>query len=371
MITILNKRRVPHNSSLIIHLLSLITLFSGCKSKSLEENAVAFSMSDTMMDKCAFYEVKSEDVKNEIRLFGKIEADNNRTAQIFSPVGGLVTAINVGLGDYVKQGDVLATVKSTEVASFQKEKLTAQNEVAIAEKNLQVAKDLFEGKLNSEKDIIAAEKELETAQVELARVNEVYGIYNLKKGSVFSVRAPISGFVLSKQIYINEMLRLDEDEPLFSIANTNEIWAVAYVNESNISQIKEDYDVIVNTLAFPDMNYKGKIEKIYNIIDPTTKSMKFRVRLQNSDFKLKPDMNCTVSVHYSENKQMIAVPSSSVIFDKSKYWVMVFKDRHNIETRQVEIYRQLGDKTYISSGLSENETVISENGLLVYDALND
>lgn len=361
------------NSTLKIIFLfaGIVAMTSGCKNKPLEENATAFSMSDTMLKKCKFYEVKNEDVKNEIRFFGKIEADNNKTAQVFSPVGGLVTSINVGLGDFVKQGDVLTIIQSSEVAEFQKQKLDAQNDVAIAEKNLQVAKDLFAGKLNSEKDVTAAEKELEKAKAELARINEVYGIYNIKKGSAFSVVAPINGFVISKKINSNEMLRPDENEPLFSIANTNEIWAVAYVNESNISQIKEGYEVIVNTLAFPDTNYKGTIEKIYNVIDANTKSMKFRVRLTNNDFKLKPDMNCTVSVHYSENKKLIAVPSSAVIFDKSKYWIMLFKDRNNIETRQVEIYRQLGDKTYIQSGLNENETVISENGILVYDALND
>lgn len=354
-----------------IFLLCVAITLNSCNNKPLEENATVFSMSETMFNKCEFYEVKNEDVKNEIRLFGKLEADNNKMAQVFSAVGGVVTSINVGLGDFVKQGDVLATIQSSEVASFQKEKIDALNDVAIAEKNLQVAKDLFEGKLNSEKDVKAAEVELEKAKTELARINEVYSIYNIKNSSVFSVRAPISGFVMTKKVNINELLLTSENEPLFSIANTNEIWAVAYVNESNISQIKENYDVTVSTLAFPDTHYKGKIEKIYNVIDPTTRSMKFRVRIPNNDFQLKPDMNCTVSVHYSENKQMVAVPSSAVIFDKSKYWVMVFKDRNNIETRQVEIYRQLGETTYILSGLNENETVISKNALLIYDAIND
>ena len=99
--------------------------------------------------------------------------------------------------------------------------------------------------------------------------------------------------------------------------------------------------------------------------------MKVRVKIPNSDLKLKPEMHCTVSVSFSENKKMIAIPSSAVIFDKSKYWVMVFKDKHNIETRRVDIYRQLGEITYIKSGLEEGETVISKNGLLIYDAIND
>ncbi|HEY8397657.1 MAG TPA: efflux RND transporter periplasmic adaptor subunit [Flavihumibacter sp.] len=348
-----------------------ILLVAGCNSKQLEEKAIAFSMSETMMNQCEFARATLKDVKNEIRLFGKIEADNNRTAQVFSVVGGLVTSIKAGLGDYVKEGDVLATIQSTEVATFQKERMNALNDVAIAEKALKVAKELYEGKLNTEKDVVAAEIELEKARAELARIQQVYGIYDIKPGSVFPVRAPISGFVIKKNINRNELLRPDENEPLFAIANTSEIWAVAYVNESDISQIKENYDVEVNTLAFPDKHYQGKIEKIYNVIDPTTKSMKFRVRIANDDYHLKPDMNCTVSVHYSEDKQMVAVPSSALIFDKSKYWVMVFHDRNNIETRRVEVYRKLGDITYIQSGLNEDETVITKNSLLIYDALND
>ncbi len=99
--------------------------------------------------------------------------------------------------------------------------------------------------------------------------------------------------------------------------------------------------------------------------------MKARVKLPNTDFKLKPEMNCTVSVHYTEPDSLPAVNSSAVIFDKSKNWVMVFKSKHDIETRQVSVYRQLGEVTYIKSGLAPGETVITKNSLLVYDAIND
>ncbi|MFT3750449.1 MAG: efflux RND transporter periplasmic adaptor subunit [Agriterribacter sp.] len=352
-------------------LVCAVIFISSCKNKQVNETGTAFSLSDTMLAKCTFYEASPKELKNEIRLFGKLEADNNKTAQVFSVVGGLVTSINVGLGDYVKQGEVLATIQSSEVANYEQQRQDAINEVAISEKKLQVENDLFAGKLNTEKDVKVAEAELNKAKANLARLKEIYSIYKFKKGSVFPVVAPINGFVITKKININELLLSEEHEPLFSIANTNEIWAVAYVNESNISQIRENYEADVNTLAFPEITYKGRIEKIYNVIDANTRSMKFRVRISNNDFQLKPDMNCTVSVRYAEKDSMIAVPSSAVIFDKSKYWVMIFKDRHNLETRRIEPYRQLGDTTYIQSGLTEGETVISKNGMLIYDALND
>ena len=135
-------------------------ILSACGNKP-EETVETFTMSDTMLKKCEFYTTGKQEVKNSIRLFGKIEADNNKMAQIYPILSGVVTSINVGLGDYVNQGQILASIQSAEIAGFQKERLDAINDVSTAEKNLQVAKDLFSGKLNSERDVTIATKELE------------------------------------------------------------------------------------------------------------------------------------------------------------------------------------------------------------------
>ncbi|MBX2895390.1 MAG: efflux RND transporter periplasmic adaptor subunit [Cyclobacteriaceae bacterium] len=355
----------------IYYFLFALLLLQACREKKYEDNAVAFSISDTMLASCEFYEAAEQAVKNEIRLFGKITVDNNKMARVNSIVGGSVITVNAELGDYVKQGEILATIRSSEVAEFQRQLLDAQSDVAVAEKTLQVTRELFEGKLNSERDVNAAEKELVKAKAELARINEVYAIYNLRNGSTYNIMAPISGFVLEKNIFPNEQLRGDVSESLFSIAEINEVWALANVSESDISKIQVGYDAEVRTLGFPDKLYKGKIDKIFNAIDPETKAMKVRVRIPNDNFQLKPEMMATVNVFFTENKKLMAVPSSSIIFDKSKNWVMVFKDKQNIDTRQVEVYKQLGTTTYLTSGLTAGEKVISKNGLFVYDAIND
>ncbi len=167
------------------------------------------------------------------------------------------------------------------------------------------------------------------------------------------------------------LLRNDRSENIFDIAEINEVWAMANVNESDINKVKLGQDASITTLSYPDKVFKGKVDKIFNVIDPLTKAMNARVKLQNSDFLLKPDMNASIKLSFNEKASMIAVPSSAIIFDKSKNFVMIFKDRNNIETRAVEVYRQVGDITYIASGLKENEKVITTNELFIYDALND
>lgn len=356
-----------------LSLLAFGALFlTGCFKKELPaDTGVAFSMSDTMLARCAFDTVHKQDVKDELKLFGKVTADNSRQTHIYPIMSGDVVSIPVELGDHVRQGQVLATVRSSEVADFQRQLLDARADVAMAEKNVQVARDLYAGKINSEKDVTAAEKELEKSKAELSRINEVYNIYHLKDGSIYNITAPISGFIIYKDITQNEQLRSDKSDIIFSIAQIDEVWVLANVNESYIAKVETGYDAEVKVISYPDRVFKGKVDRIFNVIDPDTKAMKILVRIQNSDLSLKPEMNATVTLKYSEHKELVAVPSSAVIFDKSKNWVMVFKDRNTIDTRQVEVYRQLGDVTYVSTGLQEGERVISKNGLMIYDALND
>ena len=360
-----------HSFRISFFLFSALMFISACTHKPNEETAVAFTMSDSMMNRCEFTPARMQQVKNVLRLFGKIAADNNKLAEVYPIVGGSVLKINVELGDYVEQGQVLATVRSSEIADFERQRLDARADAALAEKNLQVAKELFAGKLNSDRDVKSAQKELEKAQAELNRINEVFGIYNIKQGSVYNITAPISGFIVSKNITPNEQFRSDKSDVIFSIARIDEVWALANVNESDISLIHEGYDADISTISYPDTTFHGKVDRIFNAIDPSTKAMKVMVKITNPTYLLKPDMSATVNVRYSEDKELIAIPSSSVIFDKNRNWVMVFKDRNNVETRQVEVYRQLGDITWLSDGILAGEKVISKNGLMIYDALND
>lgn len=310
-------------------------------------------------------------LKNELGFYGKITADNNKLIEVFPVVGGNVSKVFVELGDYVQKGQLLATIRSTEVAGFEKELDDANNDVLIAKNNVKVAQELFDGKLSAERDVLEAKSQLEKAQSQQHRIQETYKIYNIKKGATYEVRSPLNGFIIQKKINQDMLLRSDKTDNIFDIAEINEVWAIANVNESDINQVKLGIDAAVTTLSDPGKVFQGKVDKIFNIIDPETKAMKVRIKLDNKGYLLKPEMRATIKLSYTENQQMLTVPSSALIFDKSKSFIMIFKDRNNIETRQVEVFRQVAGTAYISSGLQESEKVITENQLLIYDALND
>lgn len=348
-------------------------MFVSCKEeeKGTEDHKQTFVLSDKMLGTTRTAIAVIEPLKNELKFYGKITADNNKLIEVFPVVGGNVTKVFVELGDYVQKGQLLATIRSTEVAGFEKELDDANNDVLIAKNNVKVAQELFEGKLSAERDVLEAKSLLEKAQSQLRRIRETYTIYNIKKGSNYEVRSPLSGFVIQKKINQDMLLRNDKTDNIFDIAEINEVWAIANVNETDINQVKLGIDAAVTTLSNPDKVFNGNVDKIFNIIDPETKAMKVRIKLDNKGYLLKPEMRATIKLSYIETMEMLTIPSSAVIFDKSKSFVMVFKDRNNIETRQVEVFRQVGGTAYISLGLNNGEKVITENQLLIYDALND
>ena len=360
------------NLILILTVLSL-AFFWSCQTHTDNSNADSktFVLSDTTLKTTTFAKAVSQPLKNELEFFGKITADNNKLIEIYPVVGGSVTRVYVELGDYVQKGQLLATIRSTEVAGFEKELNDAQNDVKVARNNLKTAQELYEGKLNTEREVLIAKSELDKSESQLNRIQETYKIYSLKPNAVYEVRSPISGFIIQKMINEDMLLRNDHTNNIFDIAQIDEVWAIANVSESDIQQIELGYDAQVLTVSYPGKVFNGKIDKIFNIIDPETKSMQVRIKLDNPDFLLKPEMKATVKISNTQKVNMLSVPSSSIIFDKSRNFVMVYKDRFNIETRRVDVFRQLGDLTFVSSGLKEGENVITHNQLLIYDALND
>ncbi|RWW91682.1 efflux RND transporter periplasmic adaptor subunit [Flavobacterium cerinum] len=352
-------------------IVAALTLNSCEHKKEAEETKQHFVMTDKMHEECTFANAATDFAQNEIRLFGKVTADNNSMAQVYPAVGGNVISIDAELGDYVKQGQLLASIRSSEVAGFQSQTTDADANVSIAERNLQSVKDMYEGKLASEKELVVAQKELDKARSEKSRMGEINHIYKLKNGSVYNLYAPISGYVVYKDISPNEILLNNRENALFTIAKLDNVWVLANVNESDLDNVKQGQDVSIQTIAYPNKNIKGKIDKVFNVIDPDTRAAKALIKVPNTDIALKPEMNATVTVHYADTKKFVSVPSEAVVFDKNKNFVMVFKDKNNIETREVIIYKALKETTYLSGGLKDGEQIIVKGNLLIYDAIND
>ncbi|HMC86213.1 MAG TPA: efflux RND transporter periplasmic adaptor subunit [Chitinophagaceae bacterium] len=352
-----------------------VTLFTICScNNKVPETKIKtpFCLTDTLQKKAVIEVVKLQIVKNAIALSGKIEANEDKWIKVYPVVGGVVEEMKVQLGDYVTKGQNLAVIRSGEIADYQSQLSYAQSSVKIANKTLTSTKELFKSGLTTEKDVVTAETDLEKAAADLKRMEQTTSIYGAKSNAMQIIVAPVSGFVIEKNITDKMQYKADATQPFFIIANLDEVWVMASVFESDIAKIKIGYDAEVNVIAYKDKTFTGKVDRIFSILDPQSRVMKVRIKIPNKNNLLKPEMFAQITIKYNDNtNQLPAIPSQAIIFDKNRNYVMVYKDKCDIETREIEIYEVAGNTTYIKSGLKEGEKIITKYQLLVYDALND
>lgn len=361
------------NQHLIGLLLLLIPFLPACKSQATKSPvSPGFCLTDSLQNSVEIREVESLPVKKVVDLSGKIEANEDKWVKVYPVVSGVVDEMKVQLGDYVTKGQVLAIVRSGEIADYQHQLAIAESNQKLMEKNLGDTKQLLLSGLATERDLVAAQTEYDKAGSELKRIQQTTAIYGAGGNAIQQIRAPVSGYVIEKNITDKMQYRVDAALPFFIIANLDEVWVMASVFESDIAKVKTGYNADIQVLAYPDKNFTGKVDRIFSILDPQSRVMKVRIRIPNTGSLLKPEMFAQIHIKYDEGDlKLPAIPSQAVIFDKNKNYVMVYKERCKVEAREIQLYETIGNTTYVQSGLQPGEKVITRYQLLVYDALTD
>ena len=347
-------------------LVFLSCYFISCNKKQQVAITDKQPLSDSIIKNVETAPAVLEDVDDVIKLNGKIEANENKQAKVFSLVSGRINSVKVELGDYVKKGQMLAVLRSTEVAGLTNDLSTAQSDVTLTKKALETSKDLYEGKLATEQDYLNAQISYNKALSELNRIKEVTSITG-GKSSTYTITAPLSGYVIEKNITNTSEVRSDNSTDLFAIADLSSVWVMANVYEADMDNIHLGDLVKVSTLANEEKEYTGKIDKIYNVLDPATRTMKVRISMDNPGIELKPEMFATVTVNVKGKVQRLTIPAQAIIMDNSKNYVVVKSD-NKLAVREINLLKRIDNKAYIT-GLTEGEPVVTSSQVFIYQAL--
>lgn len=351
----------------------LMGLLVGCtqQPKKAEDSSKKFSIPQNLMNQIETGTVSYVPVMNELQLSGQISYDQDKVVKIYPMVSGNVFNVKTTLGDFVSRGQVLAVIRSSEMAGAQNDLVAASSNLAVAQSNLASTADMYKSGISSEKEYVTSKREVAKAKAELQRVRTVLSIYGSGGHQANCViRSPISGFIVEKNINPEMQIRSDNGTNLFTISDLKTVWVLANVYESDISKIHMHEKVFVTTLSYPDRRYEGEIDKIYSVLDPDNKTLKVRIQLSNRDNLLKPEMFANVIVQEKTSQTMLAVPAKSVIFDRDQYWVVVYNNRNNVEARRVDVANTNSQYAYIRAGVSPGERVLTNMQLLIYNALN-
>ncbi|MGA3012831.1 MAG: efflux RND transporter periplasmic adaptor subunit [Bacteroidales bacterium] len=355
---------------LIITAFTLICSCSNHQNVSTNTDTSRYCIPDSLIKQITYDTVISRPVIQELNLIGNVTYNQDKVVKLFPMVSGNVVEVKVTLGDFVHKGDILAVVKSGEIAGAENDVITAQANLAVSERNQSATESLYKSGIASEKDYLASVKETEKARSELNRVNTVLSIYGGSQ-SDYIIKSPISGCIVEKFINPGMQIRPDNSNNLFTISDLGMVWILANVYESDIASIKIGEKAVVTSISYPDKRFIGTIDKIYNVLDPDNKTMKVRIQLDNKENLLKPEMFANVIVQQVQDSSMLAVPTKSIVFDQNKNWVLLYHNKCDVQIKQVDIVKFTNLFTYIRSGVKPGDMVITNMQLLIYNALTE
>ncbi|MCI1188659.1 efflux RND transporter periplasmic adaptor subunit [Hymenobacter sp. DH14] len=235
-------------------------------------------------------------------LSGEIAADANRTARVFPRVGGQVLRVGVDLGDEVKQSQVLAVLQSREIAELQNQSTAGTAELAVARKNLAVAEELFDNGLAAGQDVFKARAELARATGTATRNHRQLDTYGMARGGQYELKAPVSGYVIEKNVAAGLRFNAADMPAAFTVANLDSVWVMANVFEADLTLVHRGQAVEITTLSYPDQPLQGRINQVFHVLDHDSKVMKVRCTLPNPGHLLKPGMHAQVRVLAASTK---------------------------------------------------------------------
>lgn len=342
-----------------------------CKEKPKVENADAgYVLPDSLRKTLRIDTVAYRPMVDAMRLSGNVDFNQDNVVRLYPMVSGNLQDVKVMLGDYVHAGQVLGSIKSSDVATMSTGLINAQTNLALARKNLAAAKDMFKSGLSSQQDLAQAQAAYDQAKASLVLAQQVMSINGHGNGVTSVIKAPISGFVVEKNVTSNMSIRSDNGNPMFTISDLKNVWIMANVYESNIQKVRKGDKVEITTLSYPDRVFNGRVDEILNVLDPQSKVMKVKIVIPNPDYALKPQMFASVNVIQNERGSALAISSHSLVFDNSQYYVLVYKSPSDIRITPVQVISTVGDRVYIASGVQQGDLLISSQALMIYQALN-
>ncbi|OOG75187.1 efflux RND transporter periplasmic adaptor subunit [Algoriphagus sp. A40] len=319
--------------------------------------------------------VKADSITDysKFNTVGEISFDEDNVVRIFPIVSGSVEKVYVSLGDYVKAGQRLSTILSTDVIAFQKEYAIAKFNLEVAEKGFARTKELFESNIASTKDYTEAENQYNNALAEFREKEkklELYGASN-NPDAVFELYAPKSGFIVERNVNEGQQIRTDNNASLFTISDLKTIWVWANIYESDLSKVHVGDTMEVTSLAYPEKLYKGTVSKINTILDHDSRIIKVRTEVNNSDALLKPEMFASVTMVSSIGHRVLALPTESVITESNKTYVMKQLGKNEFTKVEVTVGKTIGDYTEILSGIVVGDIIAQEYSLFLMTAFNN
>ncbi len=311
--------------------------------------------------------VGEQPMSDTLQANGEVVFDPTRVAHLSSRVPGTIAAAFKTVGDDVHAGDILALVDSAAVGQSKSQLIQAAVQVQLKRTNLErlrTAGGGVAGKLLTEAESALQEAETAFLSARQSLINlgfdvpddlderdpkaiaadlRLLGIAKAslaevpagsRTANLIAVVAPYDGVVVKSDVVAGEVV--DATTLLFTVADPQHLWLTLNVRQEDVKYLKPGEKVVFHTDDSAQQAV-GRISWISPTIDEHTRTLQVRVKLQNTDGKLRDGTFGTASIVLREEPRAVVVPREAVQSTSDAHFVFV-RDRDYLEEGHPQVF---------------------------------
>jgi len=274
---------------------------------------------------------------------------------------GLITKLNVAMGDNVKKGEVLAQLNSPDLLSMQRLYLKAVSEMQLGSFAYQRDKKLVEEGVIAERrwqetrsqynafvsEVSEHKQLLEIAGMTGSEIDRLGKTHQLS--SQLNVHSPISGVVMERMAVAGE--RIDILAPLYRIANLNELWLEINIPHERIGSIKIGDQVLVENTPI-----RAEIALLGQSVNPENQTLLARATIKGNQSGVRAGQTLNTQIIQSSENAVFKVPNAAIAQNEGKYFIFI-RNRDGFKVSPITVIGKQGEESIISGDFTGNEDI--------------
>ena len=309
----------------------------------------------------------------ELNVTGVVSPDVSRQVPVPSLATGRILEVDARLGDEVKKGQLLFKVRSTDIAGAYSDYRKAVKNEQLAKIQLDRAKVLFDDGAIPKSAFEIAQTTEENAQVDLETTTEhlrLLGADPDHPSGIVEVYAPVSGVITDQQITNSSGVQALTPPNPFTISDVSHVWIVCDVYENNIAQVHVGEYADIHLAAYPNRLLKGRISNILPTIDPSIRTAKVRLEVENTGL-IRLGMFVTATFHGDSMEKHATVPATAILHLHDREWIYTPAESGRFRRVEVVAGSMLADNMQeILSGIKPGDQVVT-NALVFQNTVED
>jgi RND family efflux transporter MFP subunit len=317
--------------------------------------------------------------------------------ELHAKVAGYIRRINVDIGDHVRAGQVLAVLEVPELNAqvegadagvrHSREEITrAKNEVARAQADhaaLHAASERLRQAAQARPGLVAqqelddadsrdraSEAQVEVAKSALAAAQQQLAVSAASKSQVSAIQdysrivAPFDGVVTWRYADTGALVQAGTSNsnafPVVKVAQINTLRLRLPVPEELAGSVRIGSSADI-TVQATQQRFPGKIARLTDSFDRSTRTMQAEIDVPNSDGKLAPGMYADVVLKTDERPNALTVPIEAVQRDGQNSSVLLLDSANRVQWRSIRTGLEGARRIEIVSGLKPGDRVVIGN----------